>query len=382
MNTDKSSNSQSEKPIYELLCQDVKKHKSLYFWILGITFVVSVIVSMSIPNYYTCTVKLAPELSGGNKGAGGLASVASSFGVNLGSNSNGADAIMPMLYPDLMNSVTFKTSLFPVRIQREEDDSTMTYYDYLLNHQRKPWWSAAKSAISSFFNSESSNAKPQKVNPFRLTNEQSEVIAIMNQKVICDVDDKTMVISINVTDQDPLIAATMADSVQVHLQKFITDYRTRKARIDLAYNQKLYKETKERYEKARRRSASYSDANQRAFLSRVISEASDLENEMQIRLRAYSQVAAQVQAAEAKVQEDTPAFTMLQPATVPIHKAGPKRGVTCFLFFVLAFIMTTIYVLNKESHLKLLLGSRKYPVDLNELTVEDLSTLFSEKKKE
>lgn len=379
MNTDRSSNSQSEKSTLSLLWQDVRKYKSLYAIVLGVTLVVSVIMTKSIPNYYTCTVKLAPELSGSNKNSSGLASVASSFGVNLGGNSNGADAIVPTLYPELMNSVTFKTSLFPVRIQREEDDSTMTYYDYLLNHQRKPWWSAAKSAISSFFNSESSNAKPQKVNPFRLTNEQSGVIALMNQKVVCDVDNMTMVISINVTDQDPLIAATMADSVQVHLQKFITDYRTRKARIDLAYNQKLYKETRERYEKARRRSASYSDANQRAFLNRVISEASDLENEMEIQLRAYSQVAAQLQAAEAKVQEDTPAFTLLQPATVPVQKAGPGRSRTCITILILVLLATTIFVWGKEKHLKLLFKPSKEEFDFDELSMDDLAALLSKK---
>ena len=378
MSTDKNSKLQPEKPTLGLLWQDIKKYKSLYYMVLGATFVVSVIVTMSIPNYYTCTVKLAPELSGSNKSAGGLASLASSFGVNLNSGGNGVDAIVPTLYPDLMNSVKFKTSLFPVKVKRDGEDSIMTYYDYLKNHQRLPWWTSAVKTVTSLF---SQNKESQKVDPFRLTLEQSDVIGIMNQKVVCDVDKMTMVISINVTDQDPLIAATMADSVQLYLQKFITDYRTQKARIDLEYNKKLFKETKERYEKARRRSAAYNDANQRVFLDRIRSEASDLENEMQLQLRAYSQVAAQLQAAEAKVQEDTPAFTLLQPATVPVRKAGPKRSGTCVLFLVIAIIITTIYVLNKETHLKLLLGSRKYPIDLSELTVEDLSSLFSELKK-
>lgn len=378
MNTENNSKSQPEKSTFSLLWQDIKKHKLLYYKALGATLVVSVIIAMSIPNYYICTVKLAPELSGGNKNAGGLASLASSFGVNLNSGGNGVDAIVPTLYPDLMNSVKFRTSLFPVKVRRDGEDSTMTYYDYLKNHQRLPWWKSAVKAVTSVF---SQDKESKKVDPFRLTSEQSGIIGIMNQKVVCDVDNMTMVITINVTDQDPLIAATMADSVQLHLQKFITDYRTQKARIDLEYNKKLFKETKERYEKARRRSAAYNDANLHVFLDRIRSEASDLENETQLQLRAYSQVAAQLQAAEAKVQEDTPAFTLLQPATVPIHKTGPKRSSTCFLFFVLAFIMTTIYVLNKENHLKMLLGSRKYPVDLNELTVEDLASFFSEQKK-
>lgn len=242
-----------EKPTLGQLWQDIKKHKKLYYKVLGITFIVSAIIMLSIPNYYKCTVMLAPEIPGGNKGTSGLASLASSFGVNLGS-ATGADAIMPNLYPDLMNSVAFRASLFPVKVQQEDGDTAMTYYDYLENYQRMPWWSAGmkavgkglSSVVSSFFGQEKKAS--DKVNPFRLTKEQMAIVEKMEKKVVCDVDKKTLVITIDVTDQDPLIAATMADSVQVHLQEFITEYRTRKARVDLEYNQKLFKEAQERYE--------------------------------------------------------------------------------------------------------------------------------------
>ena len=160
-----------------------------------------------------------------------------------------------------------------------------------------------------------------------------------------------MVITINVTDQDPLIAATMADSVQERLQDFITDYRTRKARVDLAYSQKLYKEAEERYEKARRSSAASNDANRRVFLDRVRSEQVKLNNEMNLKYQAYSLVAEQLRLAEAKVQEETPAFTLLQPATVPVRKAGPARARTCLIFLFLAFLATTAWVFHKEHHL-------------------------------
>ena len=267
-----------EKPTFGQLWQDIKKHKKLYYKVLGITFIVSAIITLSIPNYYTCTVMLAPEIPGGNKGTSGLASLASSFGVNLGGASAGADAIMPNLYPDLMNSVAFRASLFPVKVQEEDGDTAMTYYDYLENHQRLPWWSAGMKAvgngISSVISSILGNEEvtSDKVNPFRLTKEQMKIAEIMQQKVVCDVDNKTFVITIDVTDQDPLVAATLADSVQTHLQEFITDYRTRKARVDLAYNQKLFKEAQERYEKARLKSAAYSDANRHAIFAQKQSE--------------------------------------------------------------------------------------------------------------
>ena len=347
----------NKKPTPAQLWQDIKKHKRQFYQVLPATFVVAAILTLSIPNYYKCTVMLAPEIPGGNKGTGGLASLASSFGINLNNANAGVDAIMPNLYPDLMNSVAFRSSLFPIRVQKDDENASMTYYDYLKDHQRAPWWSYVMSAPGKFVGwvvSLVSGDEPEestKVNPFRLTKEQMEIVEAMGKKVVCDVDAKTMVITIDVTDQDPLIAATMADSVQVRLQHFITDYRTRKARIDLAYSQKLYQEAKERYEKARVKSASYNDANMHVFMNRVRSEQVKLENELALQYQAYSQVATQLQLAEAKVQEDTPAFTLLQPATVPVRKAGPKRATICLALLFLAFLATTLWTIHRDGHL-------------------------------
>ena len=357
MNTDQNQTPASEHPTFLQLWQDLLKHRKLYYIVLPITFVIAAILTLSIPNYYNCTVKLAPELSG-NKSTSSLSSIASSFGINLGSNNMGSEALFPTLYPDLMNSVSFRASLFPVKVQREDDStgaSIMTYYDYLKDEQKAPWWSEAKKAvfgaITSIFKDEETDAKKETVNTFKLTKEQTTIADAIAKKVVCDVDKKTLVITINVTDQDPLICATMADSVQMHLQEFITDYRTKKARVDLEYNQKLYTEAKERYEKARRTHASHVDANRNVLFQTARSELTKLENEMNLQYQAYSQIAAQLRLAEAKVQEDTPAFTTLQPATVPVKKSGPKRALTCLIFLFLAFLATTAYIIHREGHL-------------------------------
>lgn len=340
--------------------KDLLKHKMLYAKVLPITFVVAAILALSIPNYYNCTVKLSPEMSG-SKSTSGLASLASSFGVNLGTAGAGTEALFPTLYPDLMNSVDFKTSLFhvPVTIEGDkeagEKDRTMSYYDYLTKEQKSPWWSSAMKAVFSIFKSDSV-AGEGKLDPFRLTLEQANVVKAIDQKVVCDVDKKTMVITINVTDQNPVIAATMADTVKTRLQKFITDYRTSKVRVDLEYSKKICAETKARYEKARQLYAEFMDANNDIILATVRQKQTDLENEMQLQYNAYQQVAAQLLAAEAKVQEETPAFTTLQSATVPVLKAGPKRAQMCLIFVFLAFLGTTAWILYKEDDLKSLLG--------------------------
>lgn len=341
--------------------KDLLKHKRLYFKVLPVAFVLAAIYALSLPNYYNCQVKLSPEMSGKSSSAGSLASLASSFGVNLGSAmGNGTEALFPTLYPDLMNSVDFKTSLFPVPVTIEgnkdkgEQDRTMSYYDYMKDAQKTPWWSKAKKAFFSLFKSEGQEIS--KVDPFRLTKQQTKIVKAIDENIVCDVDKKTMVITISVTDQDPVIAANMADTVKNRLQNFITDYRTSKARVDLEYNRKLYQETKARYDKARRLYAEFTDANQDIILQTVRQRQVELENEMQLQYNAYTQVAAQLMAAEAKVQEDTPAFTTLQSATVPVLKAGPSRAKICIIFLFLTFLGATAWILYKEDDLKPLFG--------------------------
>lgn len=347
--------------------KDLLKHRRLYYKVLPITFVLAVIYTLSLPNYYSCTVKLSPEMSS-SRASSGLMSLANSFGFNLGKASGGmgTEALFPTLYPDLVNSTDFKVSLFPVPVTLEGNkkkgikDRTMSYYDYLVNEQKKPWFSAILGAprkligwVISLFRSQPSTHSPQEevVDPFRLTKEQALMVKVINNKVSCNVDKKTMVITIQVTDQNPVIAATMADTVKTRLQNFITDYRTSKVRVDLEYYKKIYLESKARYEEARHRYAEYVDANQNIILQTVRQKQVDLENEMQLQYNAYTQVAQQLLAAEAKVQEETPAFTTLQSATVPVRKAGPSRAKMCLTFLFLVFIGTSVWILHKEGDL-------------------------------
>ena len=126
---------------FAAIWQAILKYKKLYAWTLGIAFVVATIIGLSIPKTYNCQILLAPETGGGSSNMGGLASLASTFGVSLGGGAQGGDAIKPSIYPDLMKSVDFKTSLFPIKVrQKGKDKKAMTYYDYLKYEWRVPWW--------------------------------------------------------------------------------------------------------------------------------------------------------------------------------------------------------------------------------------------------
>ena len=151
--------------------------KKLFFKVLPVVFVVSCVYIVLIPRYYTCSVMLAPEVENPS-GSGVLGSLASSFGVNL-SQGMTTDAISPMLYPDLMGSMDFMVSLFDVDVTNEEGDLSTNYYDYIRYHQQKSVWSLPMSWVAkllSLFAKEDGYKGEGKVNPFRLTKEQKDVI--------------------------------------------------------------------------------------------------------------------------------------------------------------------------------------------------------------
>jgi len=336
------------------------KHKKLYYKVLPIAFVLACVYVLSLPNIYKCEVMLAPELST-TRSSGSISALATQFGMKMGAKTTGnTEALYPTLYPDLINSSDFKVSLFNVPVHKKDSTRIMTYYDYLKDEQKRPWWSVViRSTIGSLvslFVEEDSTETKTTIDPFQLTKAQTRIVKSLEKKVVCDVDDKTLVITIEVTDQDPLICATMADSVQARLQDFITDYRTKKSRIDYEYNLRQEAEAKQRYDEARRAYSDYADANQDMVLQSARTKLIDLENEMQLKYNRYNTVAQAVMAAEAKVQEETPSFTTLQSATVPVKKSGPGRTKMVLVVLFVAFLGTSVWILYKEDQLKPLLG--------------------------
>ncbi|SFC30837.1 hypothetical protein SAMN04488494_2590 [Xylanibacter ruminicola] len=331
--------------------QALKKNRKLYYIVLPFAFVLAIVITKSIPPYYKCEVILAPELGGGGSSMGQLASLASSFGVSIGGGgATGGDAITPSLYPDLMKSTDFKTSLFPIKVHGKKDKTSMTYYDYLKNEWKEPWW-------EDFFGLMAPEKKKDTlVNNFELTGEQARIASMINKNVLCKIDQKYGLVTINVTAQDSYIAALLADSVKARLQDFLTDYRTKKSRHDLEYAEMLQVQAKKDYEHARQKYVEFVDANQDVVLESIRQKQTDLENDLQLQYNNYNTLSAQVLAYKAKVQEATPAFTTLQRATVPLGPTGPNRNRILFVCLFLAALFTTIYVLYKEHQLKPLLG--------------------------
>jgi capsule polysaccharide export protein KpsE/RkpR len=287
-------------------------------------------------------------------GEGALGNLAQSFGIDLNNMSSG-DAISPLLYPDLMGDNGFVARLFNIRIKTADDSLHTTYYDYLDKHQKKSPWEKPVNWVMSLIPKDEpvgGGKGSSEFDPYHMSKHDTDIAGAIRSCINITVDKQTAVITISVKAQDPLVCKTLADSVRTHLQEFITEYRTKKALVDLEYYQKLAADAKADYEKARRLYGSYADANTDLVLESFRAKQEDLENDMQLKYNTYTMMSSQLQNARAKVQERTPAFTTVVGASVPVKPSEPKRMLFVLGMMFLTFFGCVLYILKdniKES---------------------------------
>ena len=320
--------------------------RKLLLKVAGIAVIVGVVIALTTPKQYTASVTLAPESSKG--GGGGLSGIASMLGVGGLSMGSDADALNVQLYPDIVSSTPFILDLMdtPVKTMDEEQPDT-TLVGYLKEYTSSSLMSTVMSlpfkaigGVMTLFKSEEEKDGKEVINPFHLTNEQAQTVQGLKKMIIANVDKKTGVTTVSVTMQDPLVAAILTDTVVVKLQEHITKYRVSKAEDDCKYWEELYQQRQDEYYKAQEKYAKYSDANNNVILQSVRIEQERLQNDMNLALQVYSNVAAQLQMAKAKVQEAKPVFAVVEPASVPLQPSGTSRKMilvgTVFLFVAAA----------------------------------------------
>lgn len=332
----------------------LKEWKTL-FTFLFVAGIVGLIVTFSTPREYTSEVILAPELSSGGLGmTGNLADLASSFGVELGSKSS-MDAIYPELYPEVFASTDFLLQLFDVPVRLKDDTLSRTYLQHIQQDTKVPFWRYPSIWLAEMLKKpETPGTGKSAKDPYRLSKIDSDICKGIGSSILCLIDKKTSEINIKFTDQDPMVAAIMADTLQHRLQNYITEYRTKKARTDFEYYQKMTAESKMAYEKAQRDYAAFADGNHALLLQSYRGKAEQLENEVQLYFGVYNQMAAQMKAAEAKIQERTPAFTVIQNAYMPVKPSNRRSRnlFICLFLGVLADAAWVLYLRDKKQTIK------------------------------
>lgn len=322
--------------------------RKMILTVCSIGAIVGIIIGFSIPKEYTAKIFIAPE----NTRRSSSSKVSVLFDVTdidlASSSATDRDAIYPSLYPAIINSTPFLIRLFDIKVREQKDTAVITLAQYIAERQKSPWWSIFTSVPSqltgwamSLFSQlgekpEISRSKIKtKIDPFQLTREDVGIAGAISSKIKVGVDKEKRTITLFVTMQDPLVATAVADTVRSHLQEYITEYRTNKARRILEYNHKIQKEAQDDYYKAQEKYTRFADANRNLAMLTSRAELSRLRSEMELALTVYNQMEQQVRAAQAKVEKVTPVYAVIQPAIVPLSPSKPRKVLiitVCILF--------------------------------------------------
>lgn len=327
---------------YKLYLNRKKIYKAI-----SIGIVAGVVIGFSQPKKYKVEVSLSPE--SGISGTSGLSGIAAMFGLGNNSTGFGEDALTFNMFPEIVKTNPFALEMLQIPIQTKKGDSIILY-DYL-DTEKKPWWSYIMKTpgmliggIKSLFNKEQKDSI-KAIDPFRLTPEQSGRIGMLKKVLEVETDKKSNMTKVTISLQDPLAAAIVADSAVHKLQEYITDYRTRKAKQDYDFQLSLCEQYKKEYFEAQQEYAKFADANRNVILQTVTSEKERLQKNLTLAEQIYSQSMGQLQVLRGKVQEAKPVFAVVEPATVPLAPASPKKMLIIIAFAFLAFVLESAWIL-------------------------------------
>lgn len=346
MTGNEQKNESQEIDLIELFRELYSNRKKIYKAI-GVGIVAGLIGGFSVPKTYQVKVNLSPE--SGINSTSGLSGIAPMFGLGNMTTGFGEDALTFNMFPEIVKTNPFVLEMLQIPIQTQKEDSIILY-DYL-DTEKKPWWNYVIGAPGILIGGIKSLVKEtpkdsaKTINPFRLTPEQSGRIEMLKKVLEVETDKKSNMTKVTVSLQDPLAAAIVADSAVHKLQEYITDYRTRKAKQDFDIQLSLCEQYQKEYFAAQQEYAKFADANRNVILQTVTSEKERLQKNLSLAEQIYSQSMAQLQVLRGKLQEAKPVFAVVEPATVPLVPASPKKMLIIIAFAFLAFVFESAWIL-------------------------------------
>jgi LPS O-antigen subunit length determinant protein (WzzB/FepE family) len=315
-------------------------------------------VAILIPNEFTASATMVPQVSdpksklGGLSSMSGLSGLAAMAGVNL-STVTGSD-LSPKTYSSIISSVPFQLELMKTPLNFEKIDSPVTLYDYYTKiNSGNPFIKytiglpsqiikAIKGENKNKFNSSAANPI------YQLTEKQIEVQKIIEKKVVVLVNDADGYISLSCSLPEAYAAAQLVQNAQMLLQRYITEFKIEKAKLDQEFIQQRYDEAKINYQSAQRQLASFRDRNKNVSLATAKTEEEGLYGEYTLVTGVYSELAKKLEQAKIQVKEETPVFTIIKPVSVPTEKSSPNRPMILAISAFIGLIAGTVLVLGKD----------------------------------
>ncbi|MFO8231764.1 MAG: Wzz/FepE/Etk N-terminal domain-containing protein [Longimonas sp.] len=308
--------------------------------VVGLTMV-GLIYAITAPEEFTADAQVVREVEGGAGAAPGGLSALRGLGVNLGGTSTG---LTSEAYPRILTSREVRLLVARDTFYFADVEQEMTLVDY---HARDDF------SIGSFLKKYTIGLPGQILQalqsdpperpvelgagdePVYPTEDEEAAMKAVDNMVSSSVDVESGVMSISVTDSDPVRAAEITDSFLTHLIDRVRTIRTEKARQTLTFVDERFDQAREELEAAEQRLAEFNDRNREIRNARLRTERDQLQRQVRFASDLYSEFQAQRTQAQIELQRSEPVITTLEAPTPPMERSAPQRSLIVVLSFVL-----------------------------------------------
>ena len=124
--------------------------------------------------------------------------------------------------------------------------------------------------------------------------------------------------------------------------------RIQSAKQKLEYSEKQLASKRIEFEEIQNKLAYFNDSNLNLVTSSVINEREKIEAEFQILNAVMIELSKQVEQRKLQVSEDTPVFSILKEASMPVRRSSPKRIQMVLIFGFIGLTVSTLYTVVKS----------------------------------
>ncbi len=326
--------------------------------IVVIFMFLGLVIALLTPKQYTASTTIVPQSSDNKSSMGGLSGLAAMAGINL--NTSTSMGISPKMYPQIINSVPFQLELMNAPVKFSTIEKPISVYQYYDEFYKPGFLSILKKytvglpgVIVNAIKDKNNENKIPAANqldeqPIQLTQKQVKIKKITEKLIEANINDKEGYVKLSCTMPDAVACADLVEVSQNLLQKYVTNFKIKKAKAQHDFIESRYNEAKKRYEDAQMRLAYFRDHNQDMATSMARAQVDQLNGEFTLQYNVYSELAKQLEQAKIQVKEDTPVFSIIEPVMVPKEKSKPNRPMIIAVFIFLGFIGSCGYILGKQ----------------------------------
>ena len=318
-----NGNSNDEIDLVGLL-KKLFRSRKLIAYITILFSAVGIVVALLSPEKYRSKTVFIPQTQ--ETGSSSLSGVASLVGINLGSSSYGAE-IPPSMYPKIIESVKFKRLLLQKII---DQNNNITLENFIAEHY----------SIEEI--------KGQNILELGMALNESKYFKILDEILSVSFNKKDGFISINCEMPNAEYSATITKFSREILQNIIIENKIETARQNLVFSEGQLIEKKKEFDEIYSKLALFSDSNLNSVNSFILNEKNKLESEFQIISAVVEEISKQVEQAKLQLKKDTPVFSTIQEAIIPINRSSPKRTQIVIIFGFIGFILSSVLVLINE----------------------------------